>query len=139
MPVTAPNAELPTIILIVLIGSGLGFQVKVLKIFNDVFASLGSGGGGMPVATPKAELPALILIIPIAVPHRLLYHSTLGLRVLKKKKRGMPVTAPKAELPIPTLILIVRIAVPRLAHALVPHLVGGVLALREKRESLLNL
>ena len=75
---------------------GPGFQVKVLKHVPDVPSLLGSGQvlGGLGVS------PAVVYRMMlhrrnvkrfraglVCKAHRLVYHSTLGLGVIKKKKK----------------------------------------------------
>ena len=59
--------------------SGLGFRVQVLTTFEGVPSSLGSGYR----ADVKRFWGGLVFKA-----HRLVYHSTLGLRVIKKKVTG---------------------------------------------------
>jgi len=60
--------------------SSLGFHRKVLNAFNVIPASLGRGCCCRNVKRFRGGL--------VFKAHKLVYHSTLGLRVIKKKKAG---------------------------------------------------
>ena len=75
--------------------SGLGFQAKVRETFHLVPSSLRSGGGSPP-PSPRfdgtSRVPYFIEMCSGSeagsyLRHSLLYHSTLGVRVIKKKKK----------------------------------------------------